>query len=124
MVVVDSVAQAMLNSINAEFGQGCTLQLRSGAMPPITAPSSGSIINTFSLPDPVFAAASGRTLTANAISDSAVDLTGTIGHGEIRNSSDQLLARIPGSAITVVPANSGLNDNQNIVTFTVTLPDS
>jgi len=88
MKLAVTTANDMLDELGAKFTLGGTIEMRTGAAPatPETA-ASGSLLITYTLPAPAFAAAAASSLGALGAPYLAVATgTGTLGHARFKDS--------------------------------------
>lgn len=102
MNILPAFADDMLDVLVAAFTAGGTLELRTGARPTaVSDPDAGSLLATFTIPAPGFAAASGGSANSLGTPWLAVATgTGVAGHGRFKDSlGNAVLDVVAGGAV-------------------------
>lgn len=126
-----TVANAMLAELKAVFDSGGTIELRTGAMPSSPSdPDSGTLLVTFTLAAPAFAAPVGGSIaTLGAPLAATAVATGVVGHARFKSTAPAtVLDMKAGGAVPVLDTDDvldmlettvahGFEDNQPLVLF-------
>jgi hypothetical protein len=84
----DTLRNARLDAITAAAGATASLIIYTGAAPSKTSAPSGTLLVSFSLPNPIAPASSGGTLTLSAISPATGAASGTPGYARLVSGTD------------------------------------
>jgi hypothetical protein len=102
--ILEATKNAMLEELRAAFTLGGTIEFRTGAAPAsVSDPDSGTMLLTYTLPAPAFAAASGGAITTLGAPYAAIaTATGTPGHARFKDSTSQAIIDMPvGPAVPI-----------------------
>jgi len=122
-----AACNAGLDARNALFNGG-SVEIRSGAAADIDSAPSGSILVTFSLPNPAFSAATNRVSTLNAVTPvtATAPNAGTEVHYIVRDSGSAVVgngsAGTSGADMILNTLTWSIGDNVSITAWTTTQP--
>lgn len=111
-----------------DAGGAGTLEIRTGSQPanPGTA-ASGTLLATFTLPNPAFGAASTGVATLNAVTSVTAAATGTAGYFRIKNNAGTAImdgdCGTSGATLNLNTTSITSGGNVSITSGTITMPE-